>query len=198
MFVFIACLTTNSFAAPADLSPEALDCYEKVINNPALLAKSREYRNRSQVEKLVVSLCTYSNAYGATKCYLDAKADPQILAGTKEVTNIIAIEEKYVRLCSNSKGNQESLRGKDVDAVDCFKSIDSQSDLLPMLRGATRVEFEKNLTNLCISSNGKGATMCLRNAMANPDRVLEEGHQHLGPRALELEYVRLCKGSRVR
>jgi hypothetical protein len=191
-------LSLSAFAAaPEDFSPAALDCYEKTIQNPNVFTKNKDFKTQDAVEKLVVSLCTYSDAEGATKCYEQARDQDEVLAGNKNFVNVFLLEQKYARLCSNSRAAGLNKATGDIDAVDCIKAVMQDPEVLVGAKAySDAVKVEDLATKLCISSKGKGATSCYKKALAG--EALKSSKNYKGPAALDQIVVDLCKATRIR
>lgn len=195
VFLFVLLLSQTIYAVPSNLTPEALDCFDQVLNNDAILDKTKIYKSTA-VEQTIIRLCTYSNAKGATKCFLDAKADVDVMPKLKEYINIITIESHIVNLCANSRlySDQDD---KDMDSIDCYKKVFDRTDLFPISRQAS-LNFEKDLINLCVTANAKGAITCIENAKANPDKIFPEGHKTQSAHTIEMWTIKLCRGSKIK
>lgn len=176
------------------LSPEALDCVHQVVNTPDIFENSKNNGGSSAtIDAMAVSMCTYSNAHGAMTCYRQAKQDENIFKTSKLYINTIAIEKDYLRLCSNSKLKMD----QEVEAINCYKSIIRNPDLLPILKTGSALELEKKITDLCISSNAKGATLCLENVKANPDKIFPISSMYWSPKNKEIQSIQICRNSRL-
>jgi hypothetical protein len=153
--------TSSGMAAPEGLSPRALECYEQAVGNSEILMKNKKHGMLSddQIEKIAVSMCTYSDREGSLRCYQQASAMDDVLTRNKDLVNIFGLEKKYARLCSNSGKNLVNKATGDADAIDCFKQVIADPEVLVSAKTFMEgVEREDLITKLCISSNGLGAT----------------------------------------
>lgn len=188
-----------SSAGTAQLSPPALRCYDGVLKNQSIFSASRRFRPDVEIEKLTIGLCTYSDLEGATACYKQADEDPAILAFSKRVSNNQILEKKYARLCSNSVGRGKNAVNGDLDAIDCVKTVASDSRLLTQLKEySSPASLEDVFTKLCISSNGRGASECILNAYSRKDEILKSARGYISNTTLDNLIIDLCKASRVR
>lgn len=194
----IQVVSASAFAeAPANLSPAAIDCFEQVIQNPEVFKMNKQYKTQDAVEKLAVSMCTYSDAQGAIKCYEQARDQDEVLASNKQYANIFLLEQKYARLCSNSRGAGLNKETGDIDAIDCIKTVTSDAQVLVGVKEFGDVlKVEELATKLCISSNGKGAAACYKKAISG--NALKANKDYKGPVSLDEIVVDLCKATRIR
>jgi hypothetical protein len=201
VLALVPLLSLNSFAAPEGLSPKALACYEQAVENDEILMKNKIHGMMSddQIEKLAVSSCTYSDAPGFLRCYNQAAAMDEVMPRSKDLVNIFGLEKKYARLCSNSGRDLVNKTTGDADAVECFKQVMADPQVLVAAKEYMEaVEREDLVIKMCISSNGLGATSCYKKSIEKAEKILKTTRQYTGPAALDHALVDLCKGSRLR
>ncbi len=185
-------------AAPTNLSPVALDCYVKNLANPENFTMSKDYKPDFSVEKMVVSMCTYSDAEGSSTCYKQAKDQPEFLFHTKDTSDVFELERIYSVLCSNSHAGQVNSETGDMEAVDCVKKVMADEEVLVSSKNFTsKSSQEQTAIQLCISSNALGAITCYKNSIQKAEEILRSTRKYTGPGALDKVILDLCKGSRL-
>ena len=120
---------TAAIAAPP-LTVEALKCYKQALEKDLFFTMNKQYKSDDAIEKMAVALCTFSDASGSLRCYTQAKSDQYVFEGLKQVASEFVMEEKYARLCSNSGKNAFNEKTGDSDAIECFKSVIYNEEIL--------------------------------------------------------------------
>ncbi|MFN8847426.1 MAG: hypothetical protein ACK5V3_16925 [Bdellovibrionales bacterium] len=206
-FILTLGISINLMAAPSTpLTPAALACWEQAMNNPNIFPKTKggeglagQYVLGSKIEKLAISMCTYSDAEGSQRCYQQATQMDEIFNFSKNYASETKNEVKYARLCSNSRKSLFNASTGEADAIDCYKGVMSDPDVLVALKEhRAQAGMEDVVTKLCISSNAKGAIECYKKSKDRALEILNETKPYVGPDALDLVIVDLCKGSRLR
>lgn len=183
-------------SAQASLSPVALECYNQVMKTSDVLKMNKGYKNDSEVQKLAIAMCTYSDAAGAIGCYRQAMSQSAIFPHLTSA-DIFTLEQHASQLCSNSHEGGKNADTKDFDAIDCFKGVSKDKEVLTGMRKyMSGGQFDLQVKAMCISSNAKGAIECYKTAKANLDMYPSNDYQD----AARIDAVILsnCRASRVR
>lgn len=200
-FFGLTCLFLSfnvSAGSLALLSPEALGCYEAVMSekNSDVLSNAKIHAT-TDMEKIAIGLCTYSNAAGALKCIRDASKDSIVMKARKQIVNIVGLDRDYARLCSNTRISKAFPESRDVDAVECFKTVYNDPEVFVEKKRGSAAALEAEIISLCISSNGKGATTCFKKSMAEKVRLFGENLDYKTRGTLEIQIATLCRGTRL-
>lgn len=188
-----------SLNPPTPLKIPALECYRQAVTHQQIFTMNKPYLSDSDIEKLAVGLCTYSDAPGSLRCYRQAELDADVLAASKNTSSVLLMEKKQARLCSNSGQELFNSKTGDADAIDCFKMAKTDSRILPVSKQYMNdTQLEEVIVKLCISSNGLGAQQCFLKSKDKAEGILDANHLYSGPTALENTIVDLCKGTRLR
>jgi hypothetical protein len=189
----------KALAGGEGLNPAALGCYKQAMSLDSFFTMNKKYKLESDIEKLAVMACTYSDAVGSLRCYEQAKNQDAVLKTNKNLVNIFGLEQKYARLCSNSGQGAFNKATGDADAIDCFKAVMADTNVLTSAKQYMEfVELEDLAVKLCISSNGLGATTCYKKSLDKAEDILKSNQAYKGKAALDQIVVDLCKGSRLR
>lgn len=199
LIVSTAGMALPSLTPPSHLVLPALECYRQAISNNQIYTMNKQYKTDVEIEKLAVSLCTYSDAVGSLRCYLQAANDSQVIPASKNTLSIFLLEQKQARLCSNSGASLLNVKTGDADAIDCFKmAMDDDRLLVAAKKYMSTAQLEDLVVKLCISANGLGVQQCYLKSLGNADGILEANKVYTGPVALDQSIVDLCKGTRLR
>lgn len=181
------------------LSPKTLGCYEAITSadNADVLVNAKKYAT-VDLEKIVIDMCINSNAAGALKCLRDAKNDPEVMKVRKLDVNIASLDREYARLCSNTNIPAGFPASKDVDAVECFKAVMADPLVLTDRKKNYQGQVEAEIREMCTHSNGKGATTCFKNAMAEKERLYGSSIDYKSRGILELQISVHCRATRLK
>lgn len=197
-FATVFLFLSTASAAP-QLTPEALKCYKQALAKDLFFTLNKQYKSDDAIEKMAVAMCTYSDAPGSLRCYSQAQKDQYVFEGYKKVASELVMEERYAKLCSNSGTHLFNEKTGDADAIECFKSVIYNEEILKYAKEyMVTQELEDLALKFCISSNSIGAKTCYRESLANADEILKKNKLYKGPAALDQMIVDLCKGTRIR
>jgi hypothetical protein len=196
----IALSSSLALSAITDnLSPKALACYRQAMTSDYIFKMNKKFKLPSEVEKVAVQMCTYSDAEGSLRCYEQADKMDDVLPLSKRYVNTIRLEQKFALLCSNSGAHLYNAQTGDADAIECVKAVKADPTVLVGVKEHMEFsELEDFTTQFCISSNAKGAVTCYKNSLDKANKILESSDGYKGADALDKIIMKLCRGSRLR
>lgn len=210
-------LTADKITHPT-LTGVALECYKQALTNDDIFQKNKEhsikkpedensgtgenpddrqYTPTVELENMATKMCTYSDAPGALKCYRDTFAAEDVLPEHKGL-NILLREKEVAKFCSNSYGRGFNKATGDIDAIDCYRGVMADPEVLANRRPTqTPINRERDVIRLCISSNAKGAITCFKNAFNDPKNIYAK-RDYRSKIQLEDNIITLCRAQRLR